>query len=598
MWFTGRLARRLRVQQRGAAAIVLAVFTAGLLIPLAALAVDIGQQRVARRDVQALADTAALDAVRSLGSTSSDSSLTTVASHSVASDSGAVGTTPTVLAKMGYIAPAATWSSDQALGCNGSFSNSYFTYPVPAGQTANAVLVVVKSAVSFHFASGSGGVCRSSIANTQSQACFKLGSYAARLDTSTSPLFTKLLNGALGNISVSAVSYQGLATASVSLSALAFQLGLGTVNQLATTSVQVKSLMVAAATVLGNNGNTASATLLNSIAAQVTSTATVTLGNVLDLSSGGNAALASSVNVLDLISGAAFVANGTNAIAIDNLVTSLGLTGTNLTTAVNIIEGVQTACGPVGTTVPTAQGKITITGNLASVSTPSSLSGLSLSAGATGTSINVNLASATGTLTKIVCGAGTSASPQGMDVSVASQLVSASISQKISVSGSITTGSLLNNLLGSLLGTTIAISVNGSLTVGVATSQPGTTGSASIRVPNSPASWSTGVSTGSGVLGLSGITPTITWNAPPTVTVTSTILGIPQPPVTLSTTDTKYTTITSSVVSDLTNVLGGLVSNVQTSLLTPLENLLGIEAPGADVYGVPTPTCANPQLVG
>lgn len=598
MWFRGPLARRLRAQERGAAAIVLALVVAGILVPLAALAVDIGQQRVAVRDVQSLADTAALDAVRSLGAASSDASLTTVASRSVGADTGAFGSTPTVVAKMGYIDPAATWTSNQSLGCGGTYSNSYFTYPVPAGKTANAVLVVVQGGVDFQFTSGHGGVCRSSIANARAQACFKLGSYAAKLDTSTSPLFTAMLDGALGNISVSAASYQGLATATVGLGALAAQLGVGTVDQLATTSVQLKTLMLATATVLGNNGNTAAATLLNSIAAQVTSTANVTIGNVLGISSGGSAALGASLNVLDLISGAAFVANGTNALAINNLALNVGLTGTGLTTAVTLIESARMKCGEVGATTSTAQGRVSITGNLASLSTPAALSGLTLSAAATGTSVNVNLASATGTLTNIVCGAGTAASPQGVDVSVASQLLTAGISQKVSVGGSITTAALLGNLLGSLLGTTVAVSVTGSLTIAAATSQPGATGSASIRVPNSPPNWNTPVSTGSGTLGLAGLTPTVTWDAPPTIQVKTSILGVIGSWTTLSLTDPQFIRISSNVLSNLTGVLSTVISNLQSMVLDPLQHLLGLEVPGADVYGVATPTCNVPRLAG
>ena len=48
-------------------AIMVAIITCFAVIPLAAYAVDIGVQRVARRDIQAVADVVALDLARQLG---------------------------------------------------------------------------------------------------------------------------------------------------------------------------------------------------------------------------------------------------------------------------------------------------------------------------------------------------------------------------------------------------------------------------------------------------------------------------------------------------------------------------------------------------
>jgi Flp pilus assembly protein TadG len=58
--------RRRGRDERGVVAITLALISCFVLIPLAALAVDIGVQRVARTDMQSLADMVALDLARGL----------------------------------------------------------------------------------------------------------------------------------------------------------------------------------------------------------------------------------------------------------------------------------------------------------------------------------------------------------------------------------------------------------------------------------------------------------------------------------------------------------------------------------------------------
>ena len=61
---TGR--RRPRADERGAVAIVVAVLMSAVLVTVAAYAVDLGLQRVARTDMQSLADVVSLDLAREL----------------------------------------------------------------------------------------------------------------------------------------------------------------------------------------------------------------------------------------------------------------------------------------------------------------------------------------------------------------------------------------------------------------------------------------------------------------------------------------------------------------------------------------------------
>lgn len=580
------VACRLRVrkrQEQGVVAIFLALTTVFLLIPLGGLVTDIGVQRAARRDMQAIADTTALDMGRSLsaGTTPTD----TLAAASAAHNSGSIGSTPLVHVYLGYISSTATYDAGyQALGCGATKYNSYFT-SVPGGSSANAVLVTATTTVHNTIMGGSNTLCRSSIAEAQPTACFKLGSYAARLSTGNSALFTTLLNGALGNLTVSAASYQGLATASIGLASLAAQLGVGTVSDLATAKVSYKSLLIAAANVLSPT-DTTNAALLQTIAATVSASATVDISKLLDIASGQGAVLSGTINALDLLSGSAFLINGTNLLSVPSLAANVGLTGTSLTSSVKVIEGLQEACGPKGTTASTSQAAVTLTGTLASTSlaTPSGLLGLTLATSGT-TNVSANLASATGTLTGVTCA---SSSATGLSVSVASQLATlGTLSTGISISGSITNSGLLGNLLGGLLGSILSVQVGGSVTVTASLPQSAATQTASLLVPGA---YTTPVTVGSSTLNVSNWTVTVT----PSLTLkASGLLG------TITLNASQIAQLTSTIVSNLTSgVVNPLLSTVDTTVISPLSTLLGLEYGGADVYAVPTPDCTTPALVG
>lgn len=577
--------RRRRRDESGVIAIVVALIATMVIVPIAGLAVDLGMQRVSRRDMQSLADVVALDLSRQLdgkttaaGWATKTPSLQTLANQSLARNGSSFGTGTQVTPVLG------------TLTAGSGLSTTFVALAANSTTVPNAVKVTATTTTKFSFVGGSGTATRTSIGRAASTACFRLGSYAARLSTSNSALFTTLLNGALGNLTVAAASYQGLASSSIKLAALATALNVGSVNSLATTNVSVSQLLVAAATVVGNNGDTANATLLNSIATKVGSLGTVNVGKVLNIGNGDGAAVAGSINALDLLSATAFLANGTNLLSVPSLGTSIGLTGTGLTSTVKLIEGLQEACGEVGASASTSQGAVSISGTLASVSTPSTLTGLALTAGRT--ALSTNLASATGTLTNVVCGAGTTASPTGIDVSVASQAVTlGALNQSLTLSGSITSSGLLGSLLGGLLGSIVSVQVSGSVAISASLPQSAATQTATLRVPNSPTSYASYVSVGSTSFNLNSWTV----NTTPSLTLTAkNILGLN---VTLSA--TQISTLTSNITTDLvTGVLNPLLTSVDSAVISPISALLGLEYGGADVYVLPTPSCTTPELAG
>lgn len=335
MLLVSPFARRHRLQERGAVAIVLALVIAGVVLPLSALVVDIGQQRVARRDVQAIADTAALDAARTITSSSTDATVTSAASTSAAQNTGALGATPTAVAKLGYVDPPAAWASNQGLGCDGTYSNSYFTYPVPSGKTANAVLVITRGRASFGFGRSlgltSGPVCRSAVGTTLLHACMMMDSYAANISSADSSVLGPL-NKYLGtSIDTTALSSSGILTTDLSvldfLGVLKTQLGVGSTDQVLSSSVTAAQVVAAEVTALNQQrGSSAAASFLSSqIGTYITATGTFTVGTLLGISAGGSSAVGAFVNPLDLAGAAIGIANGSSAL--DLTVTSTNITG-------------------------------------------------------------------------------------------------------------------------------------------------------------------------------------------------------------------------------------------------------------------------------
>ena len=617
--------RQLRTRdERGAVAAIMASVIV-VIVLIAAFAVDLGVQRVARRDMQTLADSVALDVSRLLdGRTTSQikagnatrSTFEDTLNRSVSRNVGAnIGTPQSgCLASItGGTASTVTGSCVKGylvvLSATGTYPTSNgFPVEAAAATIPTGVVVLANTRVGFAFGGMAGltggNVSRPSVAATEPKACFRLGSFGARINSGNSALLTGLLNSAGGGaLNLSAVSYQGLAAGDINLLQLSTALGLGNPTELASTTVTTQQLAVAAATVLAQNGDTANAAILNNAATQLGGSGSVNLGQVLNVSQGGAAAASASISALDLLAGSVFIANGTSALSIPGVSTNLGLTGTGLTTSVNLIQGARLICGtPGGVPAPTgstSQATVTVKGKLASASVPAlagNALGITASVAADSTELSVMLAGADGTLNAIKCGDATLASPEGIDVGVLSKLSAVSLKQRIALSGSITDssalGGLLSGLLG-LLGTTVRVEISGSVdvTVAPAVQATPTTKTAEIRVP--PKTYGQGVSTGSGDLGL--VTKTKT---PVGITVKAytKVLGIEvQQSLTVSEQNSLIDAITSTAVNAVVNPL---ISRINSTLITPLSNLLGIELGGADVYAVPRPNCTVPKLVG
>ncbi|MBO9520187.1 MAG: hypothetical protein J7518_01515 [Nocardioidaceae bacterium] len=540
-WFRVRTVRRRRRDEHGVVAILLAVITCFTLIPLAAYAVDIGVQRVARRDVQGAADMVALDLARQLDGrkySQLQGTLQSLANKSLARNAHGVGRDLVVIPELGTI-DKTKYDKNNPQG--------YFT-PITsdAGGIPNAVRVTASSDVDFSLHQGNGGVNRVAIAASQAQVCFDIGSFALNLSSANSPLLNSLVGDALN---LSAISYTGLANANVSLLGLATELGVGSVDGLLNlNNLSLNDLYLASARALQKSGGeTADVTLLNNLAAaNLGMLPRIKLSDVLDLEAGNNAALSSSLNLLDLVSTSAFVANGTNALAVPNLTAGIpGIAG--VSASLKVIEGAKGGCG-IGNEVKTSQISLTLNVDLTNVD-------ILLLAAKTTLSINVEVASAKAKITNAFCG-----TPTGVDVSVATGLAATSVGLSVDLK---------------TLGLTIA-----NVYANLGTSPPAA--SPTVQFRNPPDAYGVPKK-----VGTAAILPTIG-----SADLHIDVLGVL--PL-LVTTGGLLSGVLSSIVTPIVNPL---ITSVNTNLLDPLTKFLGIELGGADVYVNKAPTCNNPVLAG
>lgn len=366
-----------------------------VLILMTAFAVDLGHQRSSRRTMQARADIIALDLVRLTGSKSW---------NGIISDPG-YWTYVYASAARNEIDPskltAIVWGQ-------WSLSTGFQPCTVPAnctgvaGSIPTAVKVTATETIAYSFHPGTGTTTRSATAATDAIAGFQVGSKLLTVDTAQSVLLNNLMLQALGgNPALTAVGYQGLLNTTIPLGPLAAGLGVGTPDQLATSTVNAKQFYLVAAQVMQNQGNSAAFTALNSISSATNSTMTLDMGKLMKVDQGGSAAAANaSVDLWSLFTGSVFAVDGTNTLSIPSA--TLAVPGATTTISLTVTQKPRFTFGHVGAQISTEQATIGLTTTLTNI-------GLSV-VGLTGARVSgtiplsLGLAGATGTLTAIDCG--------------------------------------------------------------------------------------------------------------------------------------------------------------------------------------------------
>lgn len=192
-------------------------------------------------------------------------------------------------------------------------------------------------------------------------ACVTAGPRLASLDTAQSALLNSLLQALLPGtaINLSVADWNALANADIDLNLLLTQLaadvGVSDPSQVLDTEVTLGQLMLAAATVLEADGQTAAASVLELLGANVGGLAgTIRLAELLQLDFPPGALGDVRLGLLDLVNGWVQLYNFSNVVTTPEPITidtaALGLPGiTAVQLWAQIIEPPTYACGPAGT---------------------------------------------------------------------------------------------------------------------------------------------------------------------------------------------------------------------------------------------------------
>jgi uncharacterized membrane protein len=541
--------------ERGAVAVFAAVVMS-VLVLMAAIGVDLGMQRVVRRDMQAVADTMAFDMSRQLDGRDvatilASPSWSAARTRSIARNaSTTLGSDPTVTVELGTV-------------------DASYAFTTATGATVpTAVRVVATASVDFAFTDGSGSATRSAVAVTRAQACYKLGSWGARLSTTANANLVYTILAAHGvSGSVAAATYQGLVGATVDLADLSTALGLASPEELATASVSLTTLLNAAADVLSSNGSTAAQVgALNAVRGGLGGLGgnSVSLAGLVDVATGAGAGLAAAVDLADLVIGSVLLADGNSAATVDLAGGLPGVTG--FPTSVQLVQAAKIACGFAGST-PNSSNQVAATTTASLTPTRAvlsslldglgSLTGLSVSElSAPQATLHVSSAAASSTLDAVTCGS----TSRSATVGTTGGLLEASLTVPVAVHVT----SLLPPFSTTVKGTIRA-------TVG----SPGSPGTVTITVPSQ--AYDTPYS-----------------NQGSQVTLGAPALDLPTVDSgSLST--AKATDILEAVA---TTVVAPLVAALNATVIGPLSDLTGLRTAGADVLLLDHPTCSSPALRG
>lgn len=462
-----------RSNDRGATLPIVALILPVLMI-MTGFAVDLGRQRSDRRSMQAAADVISLDMARLIG----DDTMREIRDRDAEIQSALTASAErnglanaTITAMSGPRVSLLEWGVLNA-------SDRTFQPLTPIGASdpqwdivPEAVRVTTRDTTDYLFQPGSGSVVRHAVARTAAgggPACtlpcapdeggdavagFKIGSRLASVSTQQSVLLNAVLNGLFGSgsgLTLTVADYNALTGADVTLSQIAVELGAGSPEDLLGATMKVRDLYLAVADVLRVGGEVAAATVVERIALVVDADVAVAVASLVQVAAGAeDAAVAAGLDVFSLITGSAFVINGTNLISIPDVsVTVPGLLDLDL--ALKVVERPQWAFGPEGTRVTTSQVELTLT--------PQIRTGIDVglvdARVEASLPLTVTVAGADTTLTDIEC-----ADDPGINVAVDSQMVNLQLGIDVNTYGRLLLGLVVVPL----------VNVDGTLNVATAT---------------------------------------------------------------------------------------------------------------------------------
>jgi len=225
---------------------------------------------------------------------------------------------------------------------------SYFSTTVPSGSQTNAVQVQVSQQVPYFLFLGPPLTLHAqAIAWAPSMAGFTVSSQLLSLNTQQSAVLNALLGGLLGTqLNLGALGYNGLLSTNITLGQLAQSLNVGNVNGLLQANLNLPGLYQGLLTALSNQQNggvmasEAKGALQQLVNLNVPGSYQIPVGKLLNVKlADPNAAANAQVNLLNLITTAAMVANQGHFIDIPNL-------GVHLRGLVNLSLGLQVISPP------------------------------------------------------------------------------------------------------------------------------------------------------------------------------------------------------------------------------------------------------------
>lgn len=581
--------RRTPQDERGAVTLMMVVVLAVLMVG-SAFVVDLGVQRVARSDMQAIADVVALDLARELDGR-------TVPEVRPALDAELRASSARNADAIGAATPQLTYRVGQMR--NGQFVEM-------ASGVPTAVRVSASTQVAFGFARvtgrDNGTARRSASAESSGTACFRLGSFVAAIRSGDSTVLAPL--GDLLGVRLDLASYQGLAVADLRLDQLVASPYVGTPEALLSSPISYADLIRAMIDALGreSSDNTVAIQALNRILSTTVtaSVGTIRLSDVLHVAPTDIAALQVDLDVLDLVASAR-LSDGKHFLGVPNIQGQVPGVGYQYTGGINLISAAELACGAPNSTQAVADtsqlnGSVGVEfTNLPSLSVP----GLGTLQTPKGSGLlQITAGGGTGRLVAppaVHCGDGTPNDPSTMSVSVGTSLATyqlyadVSIAAEVRLSDLVGLGltSVLTNLLGNILtlGSKISLEVEVRLTIG--TSDSGGTTRADLRIPPNDR---TPVSTGSSIyLDTASIVPSV--KAVRLNAKSATLAAV------TAITNPIVDVLVTSGKGFLEKTLTPLVANINNDFIGPVARMVGLRLAGADVYGVGV-TCARPRLVG
>lgn len=340
--------RSSRSAQRGATLLMTVSFML-LALSTLALVVDTGRLYLEKRRLQRIVDVAALDSAnRGVLCGPTDSESVRQIAQASATRNGYVGTITTNQVEFGKLAVA----------------SGARVFTVNSADPDAVRLTLSKSVPASFFGGGLTGqsitLQATAVGERSLLAGITAGSNLLALSSSASPLLgpiTKALFGKSANLGLSALSYNGIANAGVTLrdvlgvsglNVLTSDLTVGGINSALAINVTLANLINTSIAVLGNKGVVNAQ--LNTLQTGIKS-ANVRLSDFLQVSASD--ALDTQVNVLDLIMAGAYAANKSSALALDLSTSGLAISGlTNLGLTMKVIEPPQVAYGKAGESSP------------------------------------------------------------------------------------------------------------------------------------------------------------------------------------------------------------------------------------------------------